>query len=583
MAVKASATITLSFMVDVKAVFRYYKLQISTATPPSPPTTATPSGWTETEPTYTEGSTNTLYFVDKTVFTNDSFVYSLVSKSTAYEAAKSAYNKAVAANTTATNAQNSIDNLQIGGRNLAAIATSIDGSRVVDNYGYPGYSDELHRISAKIPCSEGDTFTASTNASGNLAFGWINSSGTIFSRPTGYKYVSKGYVQSFTAPSNTVYCAISWAKAGLDGHVKLERGNRATDWTPAPEDVDAAIENVQVGGRNLLLKTNQGFTNWGISSADGSYARPETVRWLNTDAVKFSCTTQSTGLRYIYFNGLMPNYDLLEPGQTYILSYDLNSTSIPLTFHSLQAHNATNALTKTVKLLSNDITAYGRKYVYELVLKDTLTSASQIVHFANPLQNGESVILTNLKLERGNRRTDWSPAPEDVEEQNNSTAATLREEILRQYNNITSEYDEFVSESLKEYVSTDELGQELDTIKTSILDQTSDALSVKFNEVISKTNDVDADMKGRFTQLSKWINFTSDTAITIGSSNSPITLEIDNANGIVFKKDNTVFGYWDGTDFHTGNIVVEVNERAQFGNFAFLPRSDGSLALLKVK
>lgn len=95
MAVKASATITLSFMVDVKAVYRYYKLQASTASAPSVPTTATPSGWTDTEPTYTEGSTNTLYFVDKTVFTNDEFVYSLVSKSTSYEAAKIAYNKAL--------------------------------------------------------------------------------------------------------------------------------------------------------------------------------------------------------------------------------------------------------------------------------------------------------------------------------------------------------------------------------------------------------------------------------------------------------------------------------------------------------
>ena len=51
---------------------------------------------------------------------------------------------------------------------------------------------------------------------------------------------------------------------------------------------------------------------------------------------------------------------------------------------------------------------------------------------------------------------------------------------------------------------------------------------------------------------------------------------------IRFTKNGQEFGWWDGVDFHTGNIVVEVNERAQFGNFAFIPRSNGSLDFLKV-
>lgn len=100
MAIKASASITLSFMVDVKAVYRYYKLQASTASEPSIPTTNPPSGWTDTEPRYTSGSTNTLYFVDLTVFSNDTWTYSSVSKSSSYEASKEAYNKALNVETT---------------------------------------------------------------------------------------------------------------------------------------------------------------------------------------------------------------------------------------------------------------------------------------------------------------------------------------------------------------------------------------------------------------------------------------------------------------------------------------------------
>ena len=112
MAVKAKAEITIASIRDVKSTTRYYLLQSSTAAKPAKPTANPPGGsWVKTEPTYTAGSTNSLYFTDLTVFSDDTFAYSDVSLSSSYEAAKTAYNKAVAA-------QQSIDNLEIGGRNL---------------------------------------------------------------------------------------------------------------------------------------------------------------------------------------------------------------------------------------------------------------------------------------------------------------------------------------------------------------------------------------------------------------------------------------------------------------------------------
>ena len=95
MAVKAAGQITLTSVVDVSAVYRYYLLQSSTASAPVKPLTfPPPSPWNDTEPTYTEGSTNSLYTVECTIFSDDSFLYSLVSLSSSYEAAKVAYNKA---------------------------------------------------------------------------------------------------------------------------------------------------------------------------------------------------------------------------------------------------------------------------------------------------------------------------------------------------------------------------------------------------------------------------------------------------------------------------------------------------------
>lgn len=153
MAIKASCTVTLSCYRDTQKVTRYYKLQSSTSSVPSKPTTNPPSGWTETEPSYTSNSTNTLYFCDLTVFSDGTWSYSEVSKSSAYEAAKEAYNKANNAQSAADDAAKVATNymgfsnsgLVIGdmtsttlGRNIRIDSDSVDirkGDVVLASYG----------------------------------------------------------------------------------------------------------------------------------------------------------------------------------------------------------------------------------------------------------------------------------------------------------------------------------------------------------------------------------------------------------------------------------------------------------------
>ena len=102
MAIKASAAVTLSSIRDLQSCTRYYLLQSSTLSPPSKPTAKPPGGsWVTTEPSYTAGSTNSLYFCDLNVFTDGDYAYSDVSLSSSYEAAKQAYNQALAAQATA--------------------------------------------------------------------------------------------------------------------------------------------------------------------------------------------------------------------------------------------------------------------------------------------------------------------------------------------------------------------------------------------------------------------------------------------------------------------------------------------------
>ena len=63
MAIKAKAEITISRIIDVENVIRYYLLQSSSIAAPSKPT-ANPPGGSSSATIYNSGATNSLYFTD---------------------------------------------------------------------------------------------------------------------------------------------------------------------------------------------------------------------------------------------------------------------------------------------------------------------------------------------------------------------------------------------------------------------------------------------------------------------------------------------------------------------------------------
>lgn len=271
--IKARASITLSFMVDIKAVYRYYKLQSSTLSTPDAPTSYPPVGWTDAEPNYTSGSTQTLYTTDCTVFTDDSFVYSKVSKSSSYEAAKEAYNKAQAAQNTANQTQENLDNLAIGGRNMIQwterpIDMTFEGnendctdSRILSQYYYD------------IPTKSGLTFTLSFKWETDATSGkitpqwndapWVIGNEFLYSPSIEVSETNQNGLYTFTfvadssLDTNTNYWGIQFRTDYLTGNLKiseiqLELGDKATTWNLAPEDVTEYISDASKTATNYM-------------------------------------------------------------------------------------------------------------------------------------------------------------------------------------------------------------------------------------------------------------------------------------------------------------------------------------------
>lgn len=189
---------------------------------------------------------------------------------------------------------------------------------------------------------------------------------------------------------------------------------------------------------------------------------------------------------------------------------------------------------------------------------------------------GTIINFSNLKIEKGNQATDWSPSPEDTED----AISEIRTAMSSQKTDILSSCESIILSALETYVESGEYDEFKQTV-SSQLEVLANRITMTFSTVSQQVNDVDGDLQTKFNELYKYITFSGDNAITIGSSDSAIKLILDN-DQILFTKDGVTFGSWDGNNFHTGNIIVDVNERAQFGNFAFLPNTDGSLSFVKV-
>lgn len=276
MAVKAKEQVTVSWIIDIASTTKYYLLQSSTATPPSKPTANPPGGnWKTAEPAYTSGSTNTLYTIEQTLWTNGKVTYSAVCKSSSYEAAKEAWNKAQNAQNTANSAHNKIDGLKIGGRNLArntsvsktwTSKSSFANDTWVGSDGGSGWlpkilieknteytisfdyvlenlSEDVGVVGVGIGSGKGTNYE---HDSWDSCAQYATYGGSITSGHFVYHLAAKKYDNKYFAfrPLRRSGTATLTTPIKLTiSHFKLEKGNKATDWTPAPEDTDAKIES----------------------------------------------------------------------------------------------------------------------------------------------------------------------------------------------------------------------------------------------------------------------------------------------------------------------------------------------------
>ena len=422
--------------------------------------------WTRSHITFSNGNTTTTNPVLANAINNananasNAVSTANTANSTANTAKSTASNAASTANAakstadnaknTANSANNKIDNLKVGGRNLWKKTKEYDAKNdtfwvdnnngvrglaslpytTVNGFGVQRIYNSFMDISQRVAIKPNTYYTLSayikwedSAKTSNFRF-YDNASpqsGSILNSQVGttdYKRVSVTF-NSGNATISTCRFECDTDTAFLIYGLKLEEGNIATDWSPAPEDAESMIGNIKIGGRNLIpvgmIKNCNGLSTF-------SYDKTS-----NTWTCVAPIGSNSWG-RGIYFDpGVKKIY--IPRGYTYIISLEVNpevaciwNDDVNNGFDGMP-NGTGNDNDNTSLRKSSDRSLVANKWQRVWFSYTPRTDVSYDIFDASSnwgiiTTDAKSPIkfkIRNVKGEFGTVPTDWTPAPEDVD------------------------------------------------------------------------------------------------------------------------------------------------------------------------
>lgn len=184
--------------------------------------------------------------------------------------------------------------------------------------------------------------------------------------------------------------------------------------TSTAYNVGSTPEGIVVGGRNLATNTNKGTTGWSWSMQTGGYSK-ESVSETGVNTCKLTRdSVKQSGWSVIQFSYI--GRTKWEADTNYTVSVDVKASVSTSMNPGFRHGDGSNMLIQSCKAVNNKTVAnVWTKLVWVVKSAATLPSGtSQNTYFTGMNSNvGVSYQFKNLKIEKGNTATDWTPAPED--------------------------------------------------------------------------------------------------------------------------------------------------------------------------
>lgn len=206
------------------------------------------------------------------------------------------------------------------------------------------------------------------------------------------------------------------------------------------------VDNIQVGGRNLITNSSfaQNLDTWTSSLNDGTIGLVSDAT-LNRKVLKITRTNYDGNSRcYISKNAGFK----VKNGDTITISATVKSENL--------SHFNNNEIMLRVNGAGDKPSVYIDKNLGEWVRLSatytyTLSTPTDVAVFVLLGRNG-TIYVADLKVERGNKATDWTPAPEDIENriESNTTQITAQQGKIEALISDTSIVEDGTTKKLKD-------------------------------------------------------------------------------------------------------------------------------------
>ena len=354
--------------------------------------------------------------------------------------------------------------------------------------------------------------------------------------------------------------------------------------------------NMLIGARNLLKKSNQ-LEGCHYYGTDGVYSISED----EVDAkrvIKVKSGTGSNAAKAVYYEVYTDNLVAVEFGTKLTVSmnvYSRQSTTINVCLAN------TNGVMQTTDMQQIQLTSGWNKVYTVLTLEDTefdlvsdardniVTSSGQLIstgsvgitsnvlRITDNMNNNDYYAIDYIQLEKGNRPTDYYPAPEDLTDYTDKITGDMSEELKKiisdVINNVVAnrkDFDDLVGES----------GRIEEIRKSSVTTQQQvDKVQTDVNTYIVRVDAID----GRIESIEQ-----TTECFSMEDAGLRITRKIssqDPSMQLSMLLSEQKLSFYQGTDevayFSNNKLYVtdaEILDRLQLGKFAFIPRSNGNLS-----